>query len=96
MRFSGSSKSKPHPYDQLRALFRSRWNGLLSQREDEIRLEGRFPFEGGLYTEAEILRLRDDLEKRDRELMVDVVLVACSGVAVLGVFGFLILLLLVQ
>lgn len=96
MSSAGSSKSKRHPYDQLRALFRSHWSGLLSQRQDEAQLEKRFPFEGGLYTEAEILKLRDDLKTRDRELMVDLVLVACASVAVLGVLALLILVLLMQ
>ena len=82
---------KPHPYDELRRVFRSHWYAVLSDKRNQLKLEGKFPFEGGWYSEAEIGRRASELTRRDREIVFDLVLVFTLGTALVGLLLFILM-----
>ena len=81
-------RQKLHPYDEYRRLIRTHWYPKLSKKCDRLKQEGKFPFEGGWYSETEIAEKRDHLRKRDRELLADMVVLFGTGI---GLFALLIL-----
>lgn len=87
-------RQKIHPYDEYRRLIRTHWYPKLSKKCDRLKQEGKFPFEGGWYSEAEIAEKREALRRRDRELLADMVVLFGAGIGlialmVLFIFFFL-------
>ena len=66
---------RQHPYDAYRSLVRTRLYTKLSKETDQLKQEGKFPFEGEWLSEVEVLKQQDALRKRDRELFWDLMLV---------------------
>jgi hypothetical protein len=71
---------RQHPYDAYRSLVHTRLYTKLSKKTDQLKQEGRFPFEGEWRSEAEVLERSDELKKRDRELFWDLMLVFMGGI----------------
>jgi hypothetical protein len=73
-----------HPYNAYRSLVRTRMYTKLSKERDQLKQEGKFPFEGGWLSETEVLERRDELKRRDRELCWDLMLVFVLASAFVG------------
>lgn len=88
MRFvlkSTKRRAPQHPYDAYRSLLRARLYSKLSKEKDELKQEGRFPFEGGWLSEAEVQQRLDLLKRRDRELRWDLLLCFLAAAAFITV-----------
>jgi hypothetical protein len=83
--------NKPHPKSEYRRLVRSYLYPRLSRDCEQFKEQGKFPFEGGWYSEEDIIRLRIELKNRNRERLFGLILVFGLGVTVLTVLTFLIM-----
>ncbi len=84
------SKRKPHPFEVIRATIRAHLYPKLAKRVEQFKHDERFPFEGGWYSRTEILLWREEMQKRDRERLINVLALFGMG----GGFAILLVLIL--
>lgn len=85
---------KPHLLETYRALVRTKLYPKLTRRAEELKRDGRYPFEGRWLSQAEIIFRREELRKRDREALGDLMVVFGLGWAgaALMIFALVVLL----
>ena len=95
MNIHGHSSNKPHPYDEYRSLILAYISPRLSLKCGQMKLLRKFPFEGEWYDEKEVRNHHEGLRKRDRQLLLDLLLVFTAGITFLTVLLLIAMFLLV-
>ena len=75
---------------EYRNVVHAYWYPRLAKKCGRLREEGKYPFEGEWRTQAEIVRLRRSLRRRDRALVMDIGMVFAVAIGILAMLVFLI------